>query len=214
MGGPVHDGNTTAGSSIQPQDGGGAWEETFLQGRGRIVQDPGILNDLYPRIGEGEMSTVHFIVHHRCYCKGGSMKLRNWLVTSVDTDRWMIILLTMGTGKTVAEGPDAVSVTVGRLVRSTVEYLHVNRIFQAIARLTEIGEHAGWPSELPTWLDNGAKAVSVRPGVCLEWVRLPAGHRQMPFSSRVGIAVAVAGNPGIFSEIVSCGSNGHIRVNE
>ena len=64
------------------------------------------------------MSTVHFIVHHRYYCKGGSMKLRNWLVTSVDTDQWMIILLAMETGKTVAEGPDAVNVTVARHVRS------------------------------------------------------------------------------------------------
>ena len=159
VGGPVYDGNTSAKSSIQPQEGGGAWEETFLQGRGRMVQDPGVLNDIYPGIGEGGMSTVHFIVRHRCYRKGGSMKLRNWLVTSVDTDQWMINLLTMGTGKTVAEGPDAVNVTVARQVRSTVEYLHVNRIFQAIARLTEIGEHAGWPSELPTWLDNGAKTV-------------------------------------------------------
>ena len=36
----------------------------------------------------------------------------------------------------------------------------------------------------------------------------------MPFPSRVGIAVAVTGNPGIFREIVSCGPNGHIRINE
>ena len=87
------------------------------------------------------------------------MELRNWLVTSVDTDQWMIILLAMGTGKIVAEGPDAVNVTAARHVRSTVEYIHVNRIFQAIAKLSEIGEHAGWPSELPTFLDNGARAV-------------------------------------------------------
>ena len=87
------------------------------------------------------------------------MELRNWLVISVDTDQWMIILLAMGTGKIVAEGPDAVNVTVARHVRSTVEYIHVNRIFQVIAKLTEIREHAGWPSELLTWLDNGAMAV-------------------------------------------------------
>ena len=105
------------------------------------------------------MSTVHFMVHHRCYCKGDSMEVRNWPVVSVGTDQWMIILLAMGTGKPDAEGPDMVNVTVARQVRSTVEYLHVNRIFQAIAGLTEIGEHAGWPSELPTWLDIGAKAV-------------------------------------------------------
>ena len=26
-----------------------------------MVQDPGVLNDIYPGIGEGGMSTVHFI---------------------------------------------------------------------------------------------------------------------------------------------------------
>ena len=120
MGAPVQDDNTAPESSIQQQVGGGARAETFLQGRGRIVQDPGILKDLHPGIGEGEMSTVHFIVHHHRYCKSGSMKLRNWLVTSVDTDQWMIIMLAMGTGKIVAEGSDAVNVTVARHVRSTV----------------------------------------------------------------------------------------------
>ena len=124
-----------------------------------MVLDPLVLKYLYPGIGEDEMSAVHFIVHYRGYCKGGSKELRNWLVTSVDTDQWMIILLAMGTGNIAAEGPDAVNVTVARHVRSTVEYLHVNRIFQATVGLTEIREHAGWPSELPTWLHNGAKAV-------------------------------------------------------
>ena len=55
---------------------------------------------------------------------------------------------------------------------------------------------------------------SVRSGVCIEWVRLPAGHRQMPIPSRVGIAVAVVGNPGAFGEIVSCDPNSHVKVNE
>ena len=77
VGGPVHDGNTAPGSSIQPQEGGGARAETFSQGRGRRVQDPGILKYLYPDIDEGEMPTVHFIVRHRRYCKGGSLELRS-----------------------------------------------------------------------------------------------------------------------------------------
>ena len=36
----------------------------------------------------------------------------------------------------------------------------------------------------------------------------------MPIPSRVGIAVAVVGNPGAFGEIVSCDPNSHVKVNE
>ena len=124
-----------------------------------MVQDPWALENLHPGNGEGEMSAVHFIVCYRRYCKGSSRELRNWLVTFVDTDQRMIILLATRTGKIVSEGQEAVNVTMARPVRSTVEYIRVNRIFQAIAWLRAIGEHAGWPSELPPWLDNGAKAV-------------------------------------------------------
>ena len=68
----------------------------------------------------------------------------------------IIITLAMGTGQTVEEGPDAINVTVARRVVSTVEYIHVNRIFQTIAVLKAIRELAGWPSELPSGLDSGA----------------------------------------------------------
>ena len=97
--GPVPGGNTAAESSIRPQGVVKTQERTFLQGRGPMVQDSRVLRYLYPGIGEGEMSAVHFIVHSRRYCKGGSKELRNWLVTSVDTDQCMIILLAMGAGK-------------------------------------------------------------------------------------------------------------------
>ena len=157
--GPVPGGNTAAEPSIQPQGVVKTQERTFLQGRGPMVQDSRVLRYLYPGIGEGEMLAVHFIVHFRRYCKGGSKELRRWLVTSVDTVQWMIILLAMGTGKVVAEGAGAVNVTVAWHVRSTVGYINVNRIFKAIAGLPAIGEHAGWPSELPLWLNNRAKSV-------------------------------------------------------
>ena len=55
----------------------------------------------------------------------------------------MVILLTMGTGKIAADGDDAVNVTVVWHVKSSTECVHVNRIYQAIADLTESGEHAG-----------------------------------------------------------------------
>lgn len=67
----------------------------------------------------------------------------------------------MGTGKIPVDGDEAVDVTSARHVKSSTEYIHVNRRYGAIAGLTASGEHAGWPSELPTWLDNGAKCLFV-----------------------------------------------------
>ena len=73
------------------------------------------------------------------------------------------MMLATGTGKTIEEGPDAISVAVARHVRSTVEYIHINRIFQTKPLLTAIRELADWPSELAPGLDNGAKPF------CLFW---------------------------------------------
>ena len=70
----------------------------------------------------------------------------------------MIILLAMRTGKITVDGDDAVDVTVARHVKSSTEY-HVNHIYRVIADLTEFGEHAGWPSDPPPWLDDGAENI-------------------------------------------------------
>ena len=126
----------------------------------------------------------------------------------------MIIRLAMGTGKIVAEGSDVVNVTVARLVRSTVEYLHVNRIFPAIAGLTEIREHAGWPLELPTWLDNRAKAVLFVLVFVLSGCDFLPAIVKCPFllvweSLLRGLAIQ-----GYFCEIVSRDPNGYIKVDE
>ena len=77
------------------------------------------------------------------YCKLGWKKLKKWLVTSVDTDQWIVILLAMGTGKITADGDDAVDVTVARHVKSSTEYIHVNRILRAIADLNRVREACG-----------------------------------------------------------------------
>ena len=75
-----------------------------------------------------EMIKEYYRAHPEAkrYCKLGSKKLKKWLVTSVDTDQWMIVLLAMGTGKITAGGDDAVDVTVARHVKSSTEYIHVN----------------------------------------------------------------------------------------
>ena len=72
-------------------------QATFLQGRGRHLTR-GSLSDIDPRIGEGEMSTVHFVVNYGLYVKPG-VQLTKWLVIAVDTDQWMLVLLAMGTGR-------------------------------------------------------------------------------------------------------------------
>ena len=43
-------------------------------------------------------STVQIVVNYGLYVKP-SVQLTEWLVTSVDTDQWMLVLLAMGTGR-------------------------------------------------------------------------------------------------------------------
>ncbi|CAN0185998.1 unnamed protein product, partial [Pylaiella littoralis] len=68
-----------------------------------------------------------------------------WLVTSVDTDEWMIILLAMSTGKIKPQGPGAVEVTVQRIVGGVPRFLWVNRAFAKICEL-EDGIESAWPA--------------------------------------------------------------------
>ena len=52
----------------------------------------GELSEIDPRIREGEMSTVHFR-----YVKVDVHPLK-WLVTSIETDQWIFVLLDIDTG--------------------------------------------------------------------------------------------------------------------
>lgn len=65
-----------------------------------------------------------------------------WLVTSVDTDLWMIILVATSTGQIKAEGDDVVDVTVRKVVGGAVKYFWVNRVCGAICDLRDGGESA------------------------------------------------------------------------
>ena len=128
---------------------------TSIQGHGELLG--GVpLSKLDPQIGEGEMATVHFIFNYRRYL-APPVALNKWLVTSVDTDQWVLILLAMGTGRISEEGSSRVDVTVARHLRSKTEYVHVNRVYDAILNLRNEGIHAGWPDKVP-WLSGGTKA--------------------------------------------------------
>ncbi|CAN0430768.1 unnamed protein product [Pylaiella littoralis] len=83
-------------------------KEPLLHFRNGTAGDMGIHRHREPDIGEAELSIVHFIVWDKKYWGN---KFRRWLVTSVDTDEWMIIQLAMSTGKIAARGPEAVQVT-------------------------------------------------------------------------------------------------------
>ena len=125
----------------------------------------------------------------------------------------MVILLTMGTGKITVDGDDADDVTVARHVKSTTKYIHVNRIYQAIANLAESGEHAGWPSDLPPWLDDGAKNIlSVLVFFFSGFDFLPGivncAFPAMWESLLRGLAIK-----GFFGDIVSRNRDGYVRIN-
>ncbi|CAN0397517.1 unnamed protein product [Pylaiella littoralis] len=67
-------------------------EEPLLHFRNGAA--PGVQRQRGPDVGETELPLVHFIVQAKSYW---GKDFDKWLVTSVDTDEWMIILLAMST---------------------------------------------------------------------------------------------------------------------
>ncbi|CAB1118306.1 unnamed protein product [Ectocarpus sp. CCAP 1310/34] len=94
-----------------------------------------------PDIGEAELSVIHFIVWAKKYWGESFDK---WIVSSVDTDLWMIILLAMTTGWLTPRGERAVDVTVQRVVGGETKFLWMNRVFASICELQD-GSESAWP---------------------------------------------------------------------
>lgn len=94
--GPHKTPNTLSpGMASRVGDAGGAAstgpQVMFLEGRGKLSRERP-LEERDPRIGEDEMATIHPIRNHgRCFEDG--MDLKKWLVASLGTDTWMLILL-------------------------------------------------------------------------------------------------------------------------
>ena len=65
-----------------------------------------------PRIGEGELATTHFVIHHAKITDG--KVLRRWTVTSIDTDQIMHLLLAMACGIIQPQGENKTEVTARR----------------------------------------------------------------------------------------------------
>ena len=104
--------------------------------------DSGAQRERGPDIGEAELSIVHFIVWSQ---KNFGEEIADWLVYSVDTDQWMIVLLAMSTGFLKATGDGRVRVTVEKRVGKESTYIYVNRVFETI-RDQKDGSESAWPA--------------------------------------------------------------------
>ncbi|CAB1112778.1 unnamed protein product [Ectocarpus sp. CCAP 1310/34] len=94
-----------------------------------------------PDIGEAELSVIHFIVWARKYW---GKSFDKWVVSSVDTDLWMIILLAMTTGWLRPRGEGAIDVTVQKVLGGETKFLWMNRVFASICELQD-GSESAWP---------------------------------------------------------------------
>ncbi|CAN0247626.1 unnamed protein product [Pylaiella littoralis] len=141
---PGEEESIETGFSAETLSGGEAGdcveEEPLLHFRNGAA--PGVRRQRGPDIGEAKLSLVHFIVQAKRYW---GKDFDKWLVTSVDTDEWMIILLAMSTGKIKPQGPGTVEVTVQRIVGGVPRFLWVNRSFAKICEL-EAGIESAWPA--------------------------------------------------------------------
>lgn len=110
-----------------------------------------------PGIGEGELSTTHAVIWHHEYT--GEAPVKSWMVTSVDTDQLIHLLLAMAEGKIETRGDDKVRVTVRRRRgEGAVQFVDVNRMFDAICT-TKQWEAGSEEKGCPKWLEeDGGRA--------------------------------------------------------
>ncbi|CAM9547720.1 unnamed protein product [Sphacelaria rigidula] len=102
------------------------------------------------------MSAVHFIIHSGTLFQ---KRLKKWLVTSTDTDQWVLVLLAMSCGHIEPQGSNAVQVTVKRIVNGGPRYILVNRVYRAIVTLMDGSESAWPPDGLYDWLTHPVKVA-------------------------------------------------------
>ncbi|CAB1115324.1 unnamed protein product [Ectocarpus sp. CCAP 1310/34] len=98
VGHPYNEMSEAFGADGEADEGGwyGLGPEHLLHFRNGFTSGTVVQRDRGPDVGEAELSVAHFIVWAEKYW---GKKLDKWLVTSVDTGLWMIILLAMSTGK-------------------------------------------------------------------------------------------------------------------
>ena len=125
---------------------------------------------------------IHFIVWAKKYW---GKEFVRWLLTSVDTDLWMIVLLAMSTGHILAEGEQVVDVSVCKVTGGVPKYIWVNRVLTAICDLKDGGESA-WPeADFAGWVPD-REGPAFCPGVPPLRLRLPSRHIRATLFQNVG----------------------------
>lgn len=138
-----------SGYLVEPLSGerggrdGVSGDDDLLHFRNGASVDTSVKRQRGPNIGEAELSVVHFIVWSEKYW---GKTFDKWLVTSVDTDQWMIILLAMSAGKITPHGVGEVQVTVQRIVGGQTKFLLVNQAYKKICILQD-GSDSAWPAD-------------------------------------------------------------------
>ncbi|CBJ27475.1 hypothetical protein Esi_0073_0023 [Ectocarpus siliculosus] len=132
--------------------------EPLLHFRDRTDTIEGVERQRGPYIGEAELSVIHFIAWAKKYW---GKSFDKWVVSSVDTDLWMIILLAMTTGWLTPRGERAVDVTVLRVVGGETKFLWMNGVFASICELQDRSESAWPPLTFGNWIptDNDKAVV-------------------------------------------------------
>ncbi|CAB1117890.1 unnamed protein product [Ectocarpus sp. CCAP 1310/34] len=146
------------GADGEADEGGwyGSGPEHLLHFRNRSTSGTVVQRKRGPHVGEAELPVAHFIVWAETYW---GKKLDKWLVTSVDTDLWIIILLAMSTGKIPPNGIDKVDITVQRIVGGAAKFLWVNRVYNKIADLKD-GSESAWPAaDFQGWIPTADEKV-------------------------------------------------------
>lgn len=139
-------GDSYGGLAADATGGGFDLKELLLHFRDGATAHEGTGRREGPDVGEAELSLVHFIVHAKMYW---GKEFARWLITSVEPDLWMIILIGMSTGHIKTEGVGLVDVTVLKVVGGAAKYIWVNRVFTAICKLKD-GSESAWPRPVST----------------------------------------------------------------
>ena len=139
-----------------------------------------------PRVGEGELSTTHFVIWHHKF--NGGHRLHRWTITSIDTDQYIHVLLAMACGRIQPENAGKTEVTIRRRRgNGACDFLYVNRVYGAIA------DHDSWRSGLtdggtePSWLTREAKVVPFVVVYALAGCDFLASVYNMPFKKMLDL---------------------------
>ena len=131
-------------------------------------------------------------------------RFSRWLLSSADTDLWMIVLLGMSCGRIAPLGEGAVEVTARQVVGGDTIYLLVNRVYRSICQLQD-GSESAWPEDgFRSWCPDDPAKV---PGTPFR-TRLPLGGLQLPPCSIQATLPEDVDSPGLFAKPICIQEDG------